>query len=157
MKQLLDLADRVMSMREQALSLTANRAQVGLFDGGGVRPDGLANVAVGRKHEFGELSSRGKPLPTRSFLRAPFEEHADKMDLGALRPAVVACLDGAPADAVLNTFGYAGAALVDAAFATEGFGAWPSLAPETVEAKGNADILQDSGQLRAAITYRLEK
>ncbi len=55
----------------------------------------------------------------------------------------------------LGLIGATGEDVVQEAFATGGWGAWPKLAPSTVAAKHSSAILIESAQMRKAVSSRV--
>lgn len=135
-------------MRRTLASTERFEAQVGVFADRAARSDGESNAQIGMEHEFGVVTS-GYNLPQRSFLQMPIHEHgADALNPKDLGRALV---EGNP----LTVVGAAAKDAVLTAFATGGYGQWPSLHPMTVENKGHDTILIDTEQLVGAIDSRV--
>lgn len=111
----------------------------------------LTNAEIGAIHEFGMI---GRKIPQRSFLWMPLSLYLK--DEVQKKSAVFNRLIGlASMQQAYATLGILGENVVQAAFQTGGFGAWPALKPETIANKGSEKILIDTAQLRKSITSRV--
>lgn len=139
-------------LRQMAADLGSSEAQVGIFADKDARSDGKSNATIGGEHEFG-LVSEGSKMPERSWLRMPLHERlAKNISASSLRATM---MTDPTAENLLNKLGADAERTVQQSFDTGGFGEWPSLHPQTVEAKGHDTILIDSGELRAAVSHRV--
>jgi hypothetical protein len=135
----------------------------------------LNNPTLGLIHEFGtkqvvESTPSGETgpgavatfehvthhaIPARSFLRMPLmtrlQTRIDEIGRGVWR-AIVLKRGMLPA---LATLGTVARNLVDAAFASGGFGQWAPNTPATIRRKGSSAPLIDSAQLRKSVTYQV--
>lgn len=108
--------------------------------------EGVANVDVALWQEFGT-----DKIPSRSFIRAPFEANKQKY-LGALRELLPKVIDGKMTiTRALKLIGLAMATDMKKAILT-GEGIPPPNAPSTIAAKGSSRPLVDTGQLVRSIT-----
>lgn len=164
-------------------ALKGGRVDVGFFAGDASRTkktpaaqsnsydENLTNPEIAAKMEYGDptpqtwVDRKGivrhvSGIPPRSMLRSPLHLHGDK--IVAMAKADAAAIlskisDIAPLRAtklLLTRVGIAAEALVQEAFATQGWGDWEPNSPETIDAKESAAPLIDTGQLRRAVTSR---
>jgi hypothetical protein len=142
--------------RSQLDELEKGRAQVGLFQETATRsadPGRISdNPSLGAIHEFGNTA---KKIPERSWLRMPLTLKLG--DAIRLREATdwISALRKSGAKRVLGFLGALGEDVVQEAFATRGWGAWPSLQPATIRKKGSSAILIESSQMRKAVSSRV--
>lgn len=132
------------------------RVRVGILDDapksagedGNASPYTLLEVAA--VHEFGAPDAG---IPQRSFIRSTVDAKAP--EIAAVQHAVaVRVLKGqTPIEDGLNQIGAKVASFVQGTISA---GVLPALKPETVERKGSSKPLVDTGQLRAAITWKVE-
>jgi hypothetical protein len=125
---------------------------VGIQGSEAAAPEGdsaLTVAEVASFHEFGLGHS-----PERSWLRAWFDEHEVANTDLLRRAAAVSLVEGrmTPEQAL----GVLGAKLVGDIQARIASSIPPPLAPETAERKGSTVSLVDHGQLKAAVTSRVE-
>ena len=118
----------------------------------GEKGTGPTNAFVGLVHEKG---SKSGGIPRRSFLADTFFRKGKR--LTQIRGRLWKWFTGRdPTPArfkqVYGALGHQGEVLVDEAFDTGGFGAWPKLKASTIKRKGSSAILIDTAQLRRAIT-----
>lgn len=110
------------------------------------------NAFIGLVHEKGSYSQH---IPRRSFLEATFE-HKGKRLLRIKGSLWQWFIKGDQSVGRLKkiyaSLGQMGEVMVQEAFETGGFGAWPPDAPATIKRKKSSAILIDTGQLRRAIT-----
>ncbi len=140
-------------LRKSLRGLEKRQVNVGILAGTDARADGWSNATIGKQHEDGDDSIK---MPPRSWLSMPLK-WALPSDLQGAAGASVgkAFLDEGPRGA-LKALGLAATRTIDNAFATGGFGKWDPLRPRTVELKGGrTQILVDTTQLRAAVTYKV--
>jgi hypothetical protein len=126
-------------------------------------PEELNNPTLGLWHEFGTkakeiITPSGKTrtlpaLPARSFLRMPLMTRMQTRIDEIGRETFRALIMGRGVIAALGVLGTVARNLIDKAFETGGWGAWPKLSPRTIKAKGSSAILIDSAQLRKSVTY----
>ncbi len=143
------------TLQRQLTELELMRAQVGLFkDTAGRSADAgriQDNPSLGFVHEFGSIK---KNIPERSFLRMPLTLH-----LGAIILAKgtdwLWLLRNRGAKRLMQFLGAVAEDVVQEAFSTRGYGAWPALKAETVRRKKSSAILIESAQMRKAIAYRV--
>jgi len=127
------------------------RVRVGVLDDAAKRTeDGegpMTLLEVAAVHEFG-----AGHVPQRSFIRATVDaREAEIRDLQ--RALSVQILRGdVEEDVALERLGAKVAAMCQNRIAD---GIAPELAPETIERKGSSKPLVDTGQLKAAITFRV--
>lgn len=131
---------------------------------------GMTNAQVGAKMEFGDPNPQNwidrngvrrhvDGIPVRSFLRQPLFIHGDKIIKDAKDDArsqlkTVAKNPLQTTKKILARVGIAAENVVQEAFNSQGDGDWEPNSPETIEAKGSASPLIDTGQLRRAISSR---
>jgi len=143
------------TLQRQLAELKGMEAQVGLFkDTAGRSADKgriADNPSLGFEHEFGNFPNR---LPERSFLRMPLFLH--------LGPTMLTngldwlwMLRNFGARRMLGRLGVMAEEIIQEAFATRGWGAWPELRPATIRRKGSTAILIESAQLRKAVSSRV--
>lgn len=109
----------------------------------------MGNAEIGLIHEFG---SETAGLPPRSFLRMPLETHREELLKGMSNGAVKTAMETGQYRKVFAILGVVAEGIVQKAFSSGGFGKWQKLKPSTIDAKGSAAVLIDTGQLRRAIT-----
>lgn len=147
------LSDNLKKLQDYAKNLErAKRAHVAVGlpkekVGGEIYGDGMTIIQVGAIHEFGAANN-----PQRSFLRTPFQLHADELnDFMAREFSKV--FEGEPADKMLGRVGIKARNISVGAFTSQGYGTWPALKPSTIAAKGSSQTLIDTGTLRNSISY----
>lgn len=125
--------------------------RVGVLGADNVREDdgGAGNADIGTVHEFG---SETQNIPARSFLRMPLETHGKELMAAIDTKTVKQAIDQGDIKKVFQVIGVEAEKIVQDAFSTGGFGQWPPLKTETIARKGSSAILQDTNQLRRAIT-----
>ncbi|TDE17711.1 hypothetical protein [Dyadobacter psychrotolerans] len=114
----------------------------------------LTNAELGVIHEFGSAS---RNIPIRSFLRMPLMEKSKEIVKMLGNKDVMDLIKKGEVVQVFRLIGLKGEQIVDRAFQTQGFGHWPALKPQTVDAKGSSSPLIDTGQLRRSITSTVDK
>lgn len=135
----------------KALTGKLPQIRIGVLGSSGRTEGGLTNAEVGAFHEFGTVN-----LPVRSFLRMPLTDHLDEYleKSGAFDPntikEVIKQKSIAP---YMEKIAITAERVVADAFATSGFGAWPS---SNMEYKKVHATLIESGQLRDAITSEVK-
>ena len=117
--------------------------------GGTVYEGGQTILEVGAQHEY------GAGVPQRSFIRLPFE--VKKNDLAKYIKVMYASIMNGKRNTsdALGLVGVKANNIVIDAFETGGFGMWPPLSLDTIEAKGSSQILVDTGVLRRSVTWRV--
>jgi hypothetical protein len=123
--------------------------RVGVLGSKNARDGEMGNADIGLVHEFG---SEAAGIPPRSFLRMPLETHRAELLKGMSTKAVQDAMDSGQYRKVFQILGVKAEEIVQQAFSTAGFGKWPKLKPSTIDAKGSAAPLIDTGQLRRAVT-----
>lgn len=126
------------------------KTQIGVFSEA-TAPDGEKIASYGADNEFGVITRR---IPERSFIRMPLTTRQDDIKKAVFRRAGKN-LEDADIRQIFEDIGFAGEAIIQEAFDTRGFGAWPPNAPETVFLKGSDAPLIDEGHLRHAITSKV--
>lgn len=106
--------------------------------------DGLSVADIGAIHEF------GLGVPERSFLRGYFDEHANTVAEAARR--LIA--SRGPTTQALNLLGQFVVGQIQIRIANN---IPPALAPATVARKKSSVALIHTGQLRGAISYKIDK
>lgn len=112
------------------------------------RAQRLSLLEVAVVHEFG-----AGPVPQRSFIRATIDERRADIEAemaNLARGVVSGKIDGRGA---LDLLGQKVAGWCQARIAA---GIAPALKPATIRRKGSSTPLVDTGQLRSAITWRVE-
>ena len=131
-----------------------SRVKVGVLDdapkdaGEGRAPGPLSLVEVALVHEFG-----AGHVPQRSFVRAAVDEAIEDIRSTQHALAVQVFKGSTRLPEALNRLGAKVAATMQTRIAR---GIDPPNAPSTIEAKGSSKPLVDSGQLKAAITWKVE-
>ncbi len=130
-----------------------HQVQVGIFGNKSSRLDtkALSNAEIGAIHEFGSFS-RG--IPPRSFLRMPLHTHPDQI-LKQVAPGAKEMLAAGKKVMLLKRLGIACENVIQAAFASRGFGSWKANKASTIRRKKSDSPLIDTGQLRRAIASRV--
>lgn len=120
----------------------------------------LNNAEIGFTNEFGKLTGYPK-IPARSFLRMPLRSvifteklHSKKSLSGK---EFEKALKSGKGEEFSKKVGMVAEETIQEAFSTNGFGNWKENAEYTKEKKGSSSPLIDTGQLRRAITSRVEK
>lgn len=114
--------------------------------------EGLTNVEIGAKHEFGSIR---EGIPARSFLDMPLRTELPSIVRTDSTDLVTAFVEDGP-KAMLERIGFMGEAAIQEAFDTSGFGTWAPNNPETVQRKGSSKPLIDTEQLRESISSRVK-
>ena len=132
--------------------------RVGILSSTNARNDGesTTNAELSMVHEFGSFT---KNIPARSFLRMPIEQKADviKDYIQSKKKEIEEGMSEGEIDQLLDNIGLSAEAVVKEAFETGGYGKWKSNSPQTVNKKGSASPLIDSGQLRESIINKVVK
>lgn len=130
-----------------------HRVQVGIFGNKSARKDGgdLSNADVGAVHEFGSFSDN---IPMRSFLRMPLNTQSDQI-LKQVTPGSRELVATGKMTLLLKRLGIACENVIQAAFASRGFGTWKPNKPATIRRKGSDVPLIDTAQLRRSIASRV--
>ncbi len=130
-----------------------HQVQVGIFGNKSSRHNkgGLTNADVGAIHEFGSYS---RHIPMRSFLRMPLHTQGHQI-LKQVVPGSKELIAAGKMVMLLKRLGIACENVVQAAFASRGFGTWPANKPSTVRRKGSDAPLIDTAQLRRSIASRV--
>ncbi len=139
-------------LRAQLTAMPKARAHVGLFAEKSIRKAGtIDNPNLGLEHEYGDPRVK---LPQRSFLRLPLIRWlGPEVELKGRSLFRMLRSKGLPG--MLKLIGVLGESVVQRAFVTGGFGAWPKLANTTIKRKGSAKILIETAQLRKAVSSRV--
>lgn len=110
----------------------------------------LTNPEIGAIHEFGRVGDN--PLPARSFLRMPLQTklvgEVDKIGKKVFQHLIIK----KDVRTALKALGVVAENVIQAAFATGGFGLWKKLSAYTIRKKKSSAILIDTAQLRKSIT-----
>ncbi len=132
-----------------------HQVQVGIFGNKSSRHagKGITNADVGAIQEFGSFT-RG--IPPRSFLRMPIHTQTDQI-LKQVVPGAKDLLAQGKMMILLKRLGIACENVVQAAFASRGFGTWAPNKPSTIKRKGSDSPLIDTAQLRRSIASRVVK
>lgn len=100
-----------------------------------------------------EIHEFGLGVPERSFIRAWFDANQDKIKK-AIAAAMQQVIKGKyTKEVALERLGALFASQIQARISSN---IPPPLAPSTIKRKGSSVALIDTGQLRSAITYRIE-
>lgn len=151
------------TLQRQVVELPAHKVQVGLFEdtAGRVADPGRIdnNPSLGAVHEFGLAygivsNKTVVNIPERSFLRMPLMLHLGPALMVAGK-GLIRVLREQGVKRFLGLIGATAEDVVQEAFATGGWGAWPKLAPSTAAAKHSAAILIESSQMRKAVSSRV--
>lgn len=132
---------------------TSKVVKIGIFGNKNARDDSMTNVKVGMKHEFGSFS---EGIPRRSFLKDPMQIKRKELLNKTGKVIDKKITDNKGSDEILETIGVIGETIVQQAFETSGFGTWEPLSSGTINKKGSSSILIDTGQLRRAITSKVD-
>lgn len=120
----------------------------------------LNNAEIGFTNEFGKLTGYPK-IPARSFLRMPLRSVQFKEKLHSKKSLsgkeFEKALKSGKGEEFARKVGFVAEETIQEAFSTQGFGQWEPNAPLTIELKKSSSPLIDTGQLRRAITSRVEK
>ena len=121
----------------------------------------LTNGELALIHEFGSVSAG---IPIRSFLRMPIMEKSKEIVQYLGSKYIRDLISKGDIVQVFTLLGIKGEQIVQRAFASQGFGHWPSVKPATAKAKGNNSmlgtaegILIATGQLRNSVTSKVDK
>lgn len=151
------------TLKRQVDELAKSRVQVGLFADTASRtaePGRIAsNPHLGAVHEFGlSYSVLGNgatiTIPERSWLRMPLSMYLGP-EIEAKGESWIWLIITRGAKRTLSHLGAIAEDVIQEAFNTAGWGAWPSLAKITKDRKGNARILIESSQMREAVSSRI--
>lgn len=131
-------------------------AKVGILGDDAVRTDesGISNPELGMIQEFGSLTNN---IPPRSFLRMPIELKRREIAKFLTSKSSRKLIETMQIEKLFARLGVFAEGIVQGAFATGGYGQWPSLKPATVKRKGSAAPLIDTGQLRQSISSEVGK
>jgi len=150
MKRASDLKGRV----RVGILADAPKTEASTEGAGESEEEPLSLLEVAAIHEFGAPDAG---IPMRSFIRATVDQHADEIKRlqAVLAGHVIA--GRMTEDQALNALGAKVAGWMQARIAA---GIEPPLAPETIErkagGKGGSTPLINTGQLRSAITWKVE-
>jgi len=147
-----EMNDELKAIEESMEMLMKHEVLVGIPEEGGGKPSGISNAALLFIHTNG---SPLKGIPARPVIEAALDQNSDQVaevlkecadagasgDVGAVMPA-------------LERAGMQGQNICRDWF--EGANGWAPLKPKTIERKGSAGVLIDTGQMRGAITYKVE-
>jgi len=132
---------------------------VGVLGSSSARPEGtIDNAGIGLVMEFGRVTK--KPLiPARSWLRMPIVSRR-KMILKAVSNSqrkiknIEGWQDG---KAIFEVLGLACESAIQEAFDSNGFGEWEKNSPVTIELKGSATPLIDTGEFRQSVMSAVKR
>ena len=113
---------------------------------------GLSNVDIGVKHEFGSITEE---IPIRSFIKMPLTEKRKNLEKGISKEAITKPLLNGDVKKSLGLIGVLAENIIQAAFESGGFGKWQSLSPFTIAKKGSSAILIETAQLRKSISSKV--
>lgn len=121
---------------------------------------GMTVIKLGAIHEYGISDTGGAKMPRRSFLRQPFDIKRDQMSKILVKAFKLVAEGKYSAKDALELVGAKAMDISQEAFETKGYGLWPALSPETIEAKlekgsNPAQILIDTGTLKNSITFEV--
>lgn len=131
--------------------------KVGILSGSKQRnTEGVKNVDLAVTHELG---SKSKRIPARSFLRMPVEHSTAFMVKSIMKrkKTIEKEMSRGNLEEFAKTVGIVAEQVIQTAFETRGFGQWKPNSPKTIEKKGSASPLIDTGQLRGAILSKVIK
>ena len=124
--------------------------------------ENLTNVEIGLLHEFGDVEgeiekfgSYEEAVPIRSFIKMPLEHKKDFLLKSMNKKMIKAALVMGNVKKALEILGVEAENVIQEAFESGGFGKWAPLAPSTIEKKGSAAILIETGQLRRSISSQV--
>lgn len=134
--------------------------QIGVLGNSGRTPKkgqkNVDNATIAAVHEFG-APARG--IPQRSFLRVPLIEHLgaelDKAGLTSDK-AIREVIDSGTMLPWIKKISVLALSVIDDAFETSGFGAWPKWKDPNYHNEGGM-LLVDTGQLRQSITSEVKE
>lgn len=112
----------------------------------------VTNAEIGIIQEYGSVSRK---IPPRSFLRMPILAKKNQLINQATTGDTRKKLLSGDIKGALTNIGYIAEEIIDDAFKSSGFGAWPANSPITTAKKGSSKPLIDTGQLRRAITSKV--
>lgn len=110
----------------------------------------LTNADIGVIQMFGSITGN---IPPRDFLFMPIQSHSKDILKAMTGQSVKQAVMAGEFKKVYGLLGAAALKWVLLAFETSGFGQWPPNTPATIDKKGSAKPLIDTGQLRRAITF----
>jgi hypothetical protein len=141
---------KVLQESLRKMASTKYHIQVGVFGAKTMRKEanGLTNAEIGFTHEMG---SAERHIPRRSFLWDTFAHHGEKL-MAALKPAAKQFFAKGKIDEYLKLCGTESIKLVQEAFFTSGWGAWPPLAYATLLQKLRGPLWKRR-QLAAEVLY----
>lgn len=145
------------------------RVKIGILGNkDGRKEEGTSNATIGLVHEFGSFS---KNIPRRSFLRMPLMVKSNKIIQG-IASSTLKLLSIGNYKQIFKNLGIKCEEMIEEAFETAGWGAWPPNTDKTVIAKTPMSLrrklekqgkkltgspLIDTGQLRRSITSKVEE
>lgn len=144
------------ALRERLERMGSTRVRVGVLDDQPKRAaasktgEKLSLLEVAAVHEFGAPAAG---IPQRSFVRATVDEKRAEIAADQERLAAAVLNGKIEPEAAAELLGARVQGLIQARIA-EGIG--PALAPATVRRKKSSKPLIDTGQLKSAITFRVE-
>lgn len=136
------------------------KVKVGIMGDTNQRNKGvLTNAEIGFTNEFGKYTGYPK-IPARSFIRMPLNTHfkdklQEKKSLSGKE--FEKAIQTGKSEEFARKVGIVAEETIQEAFSTNGFGTWKKNAPMTILLKKSSSPLIDTGQLRRAITSRVEK
>lgn len=133
-----------------------NNAEIGFLQSSGVK-NGIVQADSGNGkalsaylHATGDARSN---IPPRPFLQPPIEAHKEKLT-GLMGDAISTALSGGSVPVAFNDIGLFTAKIIKDWF-TDPRNAWAPNAPYTIQMKGSARPLIDTGELRKSISYAI--
>jgi len=126
---------------------------VGVLGSSSSRPGEIDNAGIGLVMEFGRVTKEPK-IPARSWLRLPIIQKS-KMILKAVsnqKRSIEQAFEKEDGEKVFQILGIACESAIQEGFDSSGFGEWAANSPVTIDAKGSATPLIDTGEFRQSIT-----
>ena len=132
---------------------------VGVLGSSSSRPDGaIDNAGIGLVMEFGRVTKEPK-IPARSWLRMPIVSRR-KMIMKAVsdNQRKIKNIEGwKDGKAIFEVLGLACESAIQEAFDSNGFGSWEANSPVTIELKGSATPLIDTGEFRQSVMSAVKR
>jgi hypothetical protein len=142
------LKNNTKAVIKQMQELKKCTIRVGVIGQNTAREDGVTNAFLLFLHTWGSITGN---LPARPVLDAveikqnEFDVDSQKVIKNFVRQKLTAIMTA-------RQIGMIALYYTLMSFQTKGFGRWPELQPETIEAKNSNAILIDTGELRRSIT-----
>jgi len=132
---------------------------VGVLGSSSSRPDGaIDNAGIGLVMEFGRVTKEPK-IPARSWLRMPIIHKRDMILKAVVNKQrnIENAFNKEDDKIIFEILGLACESAIQEAFDSNGFGSWEANSPVTIELKGSATPLIDTGEFRQSVMSAVKR